>query len=87
MLEEEQRKKKNKNKKEDIRTRLFLSHKRSSAQGMTGRMYQGLSAAYRVFLDSEADFDLHDLEAIVAETDTFVFILSGSHGLYTLFSF
>ena len=40
---------------EDINTRAFLSHKRSSAQGMAGRLYQALKG-YRIFLDTEADF-------------------------------
>jgi len=60
----------------ETHTRCFLSHKRSSAQGMCGRIYQGLKNHYKVFLDSEADFDLHDLTAIVKNTKLFVFILS-----------
>lgn len=39
---------------EDVHTRAFLSHKRSSAQGLTGRLYQGLKDNYKIFLDSEA---------------------------------
>jgi len=61
---------------DEIATRCFLSHKRSSAQGMTGRIFQGLKSEYKVFLDSEADFDLHDLKLIVKSTRLFIFILS-----------
>jgi hypothetical protein len=69
-------------------TRVFLSHKRSSAQvkyftetlliykGMAGRIYEGLRDDYYCFLDSEADFDLHDLELIVKNTELFILILS-----------
>jgi len=57
-------------------TRIFLSHKRSSAQGMVGRIYEGLKEDYQVFLDSEADFDLHDLAAIVKNTQIFIFVLT-----------
>jgi len=60
----------------ETETRGFLSHKRSSAQGLAGRLYQGLRADYRIFLDSEADFDLHDLKEIVRQTRLFIFILS-----------
>jgi len=62
-------------KTQDIVTRAFLSHKRSSAQGMAGRLYEGLKG-YKVFLDSEASFDLHDLALIVKHTGLFIFILS-----------
>ena len=41
------------------RTRAFLSHKRSSAQGTAGRIWQQLKSDYNMFLDSEASFDLH----------------------------
>ena len=41
------------------RTRAFLSHKRSSAQGVAGRIWQELKKDYNIFLDSEAQFDLH----------------------------
>lgn len=44
---------------EDVRTRGFLSHKRSSAQGIAGRIFQALRNDYKIFLDSEADFELH----------------------------
>jgi len=61
---------------EDIHTRLFLSHKRATAQAIAGRLYEGLKGDYRIFLDSEAQFKIHDLEKIVKQTDVFVFILS-----------
>jgi len=61
---------------EDVRTRGFLSHKRSSAQGIAGRIFQALRNDYKIFLDSEADFELHDLEEIVKQTELFIFILS-----------
>ncbi len=53
------------------RTGGFLSHKRSSAQGMAGknwdgnnrvgRIWQELKGEYNIFLDSEATFDLHGI--------------------------
>eukprot|EP00027_Filamoeba_sp_ATCC50430_P007122 CAMPEP_0168542912 /NCGR_PEP_ID=MMETSP0413-20121227/1597_1 /TAXON_ID=136452 /ORGANISM="Filamoeba nolandi, Strain NC-AS-23-1" /LENGTH=600 /DNA_ID=CAMNT_0008572813 /DNA_START=20 /DNA_END=1822 /DNA_ORIENTATION=- len=59
------------------KTRAFLSHKRTTAQVIAGRLYEGLTkAGFNVFLDSEAKFKLHDLEKIVQQTDLFVFILS-----------
>mmetsp|Transcript_4017 Transcript_4017/g.5638 ORF Transcript_4017/g.5638 Transcript_4017/m.5638 type:complete len:839 (+) Transcript_4017:81-2597(+) len=64
---------------EDISCRLFLSHKRSSGQGIAGRLFEGFKNHYKVFLDSEADFDIHDLQLIVKQTNTFIFILS--HGI------
>lgn len=54
-----------------IQTRTFLrfaflhvvissfSHKRATAQAIAGRIYEGLKADYRVFLDSEAKFKIH----------------------------
>jgi len=57
-------------------TRVFLSHRRSTAQVIAGRLYDGLSSEYKVFLDSEAQFVLHELELIVEKTELFVFILS-----------
>jgi hypothetical protein len=44
---------------EDLHTRVFLSHRRLTAQGMTGRIYEGLKGDYAVFLDSEAKFKIH----------------------------
>ena len=38
----------------ELKTRCFLSHKRSSAQGLTGRLFQELKHNYKIFLDSEA---------------------------------
>ena len=39
---------------EDISSRLFLSHKRSTGQGIAGRLFEGLRKHYKIFLDSEA---------------------------------
>lgn len=35
------------------------SHKRSTGQGIVGRLYEGLKSDYKVFLDSEAKFKIH----------------------------
>jgi len=61
---------------ENLHTNFFLSHKRSSAQGIAGRLYESLKEDYDVFLDSETQFKIHDLEVIVKHTDVFIFILS-----------
>ncbi len=37
---------------EKMQTRVFLSHKRSTGQGIAGRLFEGLKDAYDVFLDS-----------------------------------
>ena len=34
--------------KEDIHTRCFLSHRRLTAQGIAGRLYEGLKGDYRL---------------------------------------
>ena len=72
---------------EDLTTTVFLSHKRSTGQGIAGRLYEGLKESYKVFIDSEAKFKIHDLKLIVQSTvwkqkvllifkSAFVFILS-----------
>jgi len=61
---------------ENLHTNFFLSHKRSSAQGIAGRLYESLKEDFDVFLDSETQFKIHDLEVIVKHTDVFIFILS-----------
>ena len=61
---------------EELTTNAFLSHKRTSAQGMAGRIFQQLNLDYKIFLDSEASFNLHNLQLIVKYTGLFVFILS-----------
>jgi len=61
---------------DSIHTNFFLSHRRSTAQGIAGRLYESLKEEYDVFLDSETQFKIHDLEIIVQQTDIFVFILS-----------
>jgi hypothetical protein len=63
-------------KPENISTRGFLSHKRTTAQGIAGRLYQALHQEYNLFLDTEATFDLHNLQILVANTDLLIFILS-----------
>ncbi len=55
------------------------SHKRSTGQGLVGRLYEGLKDWYQVFLDSEAKFNIHDLKCIVQSTEVFVFVLT--HGI------
>ena len=75
---------------ENIKTRIFLSHRRLTAQAIAGRLYEGLKNDYKCFLDSETQFKIHDLETIVHNTslfffppfflifsDVFIFILSG----------
>lgn len=53
------------------------SHKRSSAQVIAGRLFEGLQKReYSPFLDSEAKFKLHDLAEIVSQTKLFLLILS-----------
>jgi len=64
---------------EDTSTRLFLSHKRSTGQGIAGRLYEGLKNEYKIFLDSESNFNIHDLKKIVQHTEVMLFILS--HGI------
>src|SRR5688500_12334826 len=61
---------------EQLKTHTFLSHKRSSAQGIAGRLFQELKENYKIFLDSEATFNLHNLQLIVKYTGLFIFILS-----------
>ncbi len=45
-------------------------------QGMVGRLYEELKDWYRIFLDSEAKFKIHDLQLIVQHTEVFVFVLT-----------
>jgi hypothetical protein len=65
--------------KESIETDAFLSHKRTTAQVIAGRLYEGLKNDYKIFLDSEAKFKVHDLELIVANTRLFILILSSGY--------
>ncbi len=58
---------------------LFFSHKRSTGQGLVGRLYEGLKDWYKIFLDSEAQFKIHNLKEIVKRTEVFVFVLT--HGI------
>ncbi len=44
------------------------SHKRATAQHIAGRMFESFKEDYKVFLDSEVQFDVHDLEVIVSNT-------------------
>ncbi len=44
-----------------------------------GRLFEGLKDEYKVFLDSEAKFKIHDLQLIVKNTEIFVFVLT--HGI------
>ena len=56
---------------EDIKTRLFLSHRRTTAQGtwfhnnylrlseIAGRLYENFNKDYETFLDSEAHFEVY----------------------------
>ena len=55
---------------------MWFSHKRSTGQGIAGRLFEGLKDKYKIFLDSEAKFKIHDLKKIVEHTDTFIFILT-----------
>jgi len=62
---------------EDIRTDAFLSHKQDTAQGLATTFYSQLTArGFKVFLDVQTKFVLHDLKALVSQTSLFVFILS-----------
>jgi hypothetical protein len=56
-----------------------FSHKRTTAQVIAGRLYEGLKDDYKVFLDSEAKFKIHDLELIVENTNLLVLILSAGY--------
>ena len=47
---------------------LFFSHKRETGQTIAARLWENLHSNYSVFLDSEAQFDLHDLEELVKKT-------------------
>jgi hypothetical protein len=58
---------------------FLFSHKRSTGQGIAGRLFEGLKDHYKVFLDSEAKFKIHNLRQIVEQTAFFVFILT--HGI------
>jgi hypothetical protein len=56
---------------------FFLSHKRSSGQVIAGRLYESLTnKGFKVFIDSEEFFDLHDLDHSVTLANVFVLILS-----------
>ena len=68
----------NKSKSEFI-THCIFSHKRSTGQGIVGRLYEGLKEDFKVFLDSEAKFKIHNLKEIVKHTEVFVFVLT--HGI------
>lgn len=57
----------------------ITSHKRSTGQGICGRLYEGLKHDYKVFLDSEAKFKIHNLKEIVKQTENFIFVLT--HGI------
>jgi len=61
---------------EDVTTRLFLSHKRTTGQKIVGRLYEELKGDYKIFLDSETKFKIHNLKEIVKNTDVFIFVLS-----------
>eukprot|EP00732_Lithocolla_globosa_P000401 Lithocolla_globosa_v1_NODE_120_length_6112_cov_229.957240.p1 type:complete len:1897 gc:universal NODE_120_length_6112_cov_229.957240:270-5960(+) len=54
---------------------VFWSHKRTTGQGIVGRLFPKF-ADYHCFLDSEAQFALHDLKGFVAHTGRLVFVLS-----------
>ncbi|KAK9814455.1 hypothetical protein WJX72_006166 [[Myrmecia] bisecta] len=56
--------------------RAFLSHRRLTAQGAVGRIYSEVGKTYRMFLDSEAKFLLHNLRELVQATHTFIFFMS-----------
>ncbi len=58
---------------------FISSHKRSTGQGIVGRLYEGLKDSYKVFLDSETKFKIHDLQLIVENTTVFIFVLT--HGI------
>ncbi len=61
---------------ENIHTNMFLSHKRSTGQGLAGRIWESLKNNYDIFLDSETQFKIHDLEILVAQTDIFLLLLT-----------
>jgi hypothetical protein len=44
--------------------------------GIAGRIFQELRNDYTLFLDSEATFNLHNLQLIVKYTGLFIFMLS-----------
>mmetsp|Transcript_21695 Transcript_21695/g.30354 ORF Transcript_21695/g.30354 Transcript_21695/m.30354 type:complete len:505 (-) Transcript_21695:50-1564(-) len=69
---------------EDISTDIFLSHKQSTGQGIALALYRKFTKMQKkVFLDIKAQFNLHDLKKIVAETKLFVFI--ATEGIFDSF--
>ena len=47
---------------------IFISHRRLTGQGIAGRVYQYFSPDHTVFLDTEANFNLKDLEKIISKS-------------------
>ncbi len=44
------------------------------SEAIAGRLYDSLHTNYSVFLDSEAQFQIHDLRLIVSRTELFVLV-------------
>jgi len=54
-----------------------LSHRQKTGQQVALPLYLTLSnLGYKVFLDTHAEFELHDLKRLVSNTTLFVFVLS-----------
>ena len=55
-----------------------MSHKQTTGQGIALALYQTLKYNYKfkVFIDVQANFDLHDLDKVVTNTLVFVFIIT-----------
>ena len=59
-----------------VRFRIFLSHRRATGQGIAGRIFEWSSSEYCTFLDSEATFELHNLQMLINKTNVIIFILT-----------
>jgi hypothetical protein len=59
-----------------LRFRIFLSHRRATGQGIAGRIFEKFGREYCTFLDSEATFELHNLQMLIEKTNVIVFILT-----------
>jgi len=59
-----------------VRFRIFLSHRRATGQGIAGRIFERFSSEYCTFLDSEATFELHNLQMLINKTNVIIFILT-----------
>ena len=52
------------------------SLRRATGQGIAGRIFEKFGREYCTFLDSEATFELHNLQMLIEKTNVIVFILT-----------